>query len=206
MRLRISPLPTQVKSLGPCVSFLTVLLCFAVFLASQAQAEIHPETVFLADSKKTARYKKQGLFTGGDQSVNRVVVKNIRRSTQRDYERIVIDLEGSHDGEPLAIERPPYYQVSLSPEESKVVLSIWGTPRIEFDTPSVVQSFHKSALIEKLELLPKVEENIWTFALKLKSPSPVEVFELSQAPGSSGMARIIIDISKGALKKKTGRN
>ena len=46
----------------------------------------------------------------------------------------------------------------------------------------------RSAVVQKLVLLPRVEKDSWTFALEMKSDQPIEVFELKNP------VRIILDI------------
>ena len=153
-----------------------------------ALAGLKPESVRVADGKKTEAYLRDGLFIGGDRAITQSIIRDIRRADNSQYERIVIDLEGSLGGEAAAIPRPPFFQASVTPDEKRIVLSIWGNPELRFDASKVLGAFKKSKAISKVELLPKVEEQVWTFALNLKKEVRVEVFELG-AP-----TRIILDI------------
>ena len=164
-----------------------------------AQAEIRPDKVYVADFKKNQLYRKEGLVTGGDRLIGNVVIKDIRRASNREggpgakgdtYERIVIDLQGMLNGETAAISRPPYYQLALKPKKNRILVSIWGNPQLAFDSKKVANEFKKSSIIREIKLLPKVEQDLWTFAIDLKIPLNVEVFELR------GPARVIVDISK----------
>lgn len=169
-------------------------LMFALLaLPGFAQAELRPDKVHVADSKKTQAYIRDGLITGGDKAIDEVVVKDIRRASNAGYERIVVDLEGSINGEPAAISRPPYFQISVTPDERRIVFTIWGKPKLGFDSRRVVNAFKRSSVIQSVELLPRVEENTWSFVFGLKGESPVEVFELSNP------VRIIMDV-KGDAK------
>ncbi len=150
------------------------------------------EKVFVADSKKTKTPIQHGLIIGGDRAINQVMIKDIRFSSQIGYERVVIDLEGTHNGETSGIPRPPYYQVEVSTDQKRIGISVWGRPELRFDSRKVNAVFKKSALIGNISLLPKVEDDVWTFVLPIKTNAQVEVFELSQP------VRIIMDIS---LKK-----
>jgi hypothetical protein len=157
--------------------------------SSAASAELRPDKVHVADAKKNLSYIRDGLFVGGDKAIDEVVVKDIRRAANPGgFERVVIDLEGSKNGEPAAIPRPPYYQVSVTPDEKRLVFTLWGKPKLGFDSNRVVAAFRKSSVIENVVLLPKVEDNTWTFVFELKGDSPVEVFELADP------VRVIIDI------------
>lgn len=73
-------------------------------------AEIRPESVHVADSKKTKAYVKDGLIIGGDRQIDGVIVQDIRRATNPGYDRIVIDLKSSQKGEPTEIQRPPTFK------------------------------------------------------------------------------------------------
>ena len=166
--------------------------------AGAARAELRPDKVHVADSKKNQSYIRDGLITGGDKAIDEVVVKDIRRAANPGYERIVIDLEGTHDGEAAAIPRPPFYQISVTPDEKRIVVTIWGKPRLAFDSKRVVASFKKSSVIQDVQLMPRVEENTWSFVFGMKGDSPVEVFELTNP------VRIIMDIKGGVAAEHTG--
>ncbi len=159
---------------------------------SERALNFNTEKVFVADSKKTKTPIKDGLIIGGDRAINQVMIKDIRFSSQAGFERIVIDLEGTQNGEKAAIPRPPYYQVDVSSDQKRIGVSVWGNPELRFDAHKIHTAFKKSSILKSIGLLPKLEDDVWTFALALKSNANVEVFELSQP------VRIIIDIS---LKK-----
>ncbi len=163
----------------------------------EARAALRPDKVHVADAKKTQAYVRDGLIVGGDAAIDDVTVRDIRRATNRDFERIVIDLEGTLAGEPAAIQRPPYYHVAVTPDEKRLVLTLWGRPKLAFDSGLVVRTFKKSSVIGTVELLPRLDDESWTFVLGLKEGSPVEVFELSNP------VRIIVDIkSSGAAPRR----
>jgi hypothetical protein len=172
---------------------LTVSLLLAV--SASARAELRPEKVYIAEARKTQTYIKDGLIVGGDQAIQDVVIKDIRRAKNGLFERVVIDLEGNQNGEPAAIQRPPYYQVAVTPDEKRLVFTVWGKPKLGLDAKKVNAAFKNSQSIQDVQLYPKVEKDSWTFALDMKAGQAVEVFELSDP------VRIIIDIraSKGTL-------
>ncbi len=149
----------------------------------------------MTDSKKTQAYIEDGIFVGGDRAVDAVVIKDIRRAKNGDLERIVLDLEGSINGEPSAIGRSPYYQVAVNKEEGRVVVTIWGKPRLQFEPAKVMKGFQKSALISSIEMLPKLESDSWTFVLGFKDSRSIEVFELADP------VRIILDVKQETKKK-----
>ncbi len=173
---------------------------FGLGLAVQGStgfAGLTPDALKVADGKKTQAYLKDGVVVGGDRAIGNCIIRDIRRASNGDYERVVIDLEGSLNGEPAAIPRPPFFQAAITPDEKRVVLSIWGAPELRFEAQKVISSFRKSQLISKVDLLPKVEPEVWTFALNLKSDAAVEVFELSSP------TRIILDVRDAKARKKT---
>jgi hypothetical protein len=177
---------------------LRIVVAGAVLLiAKVASASLEPSRFFQADGKKTENYISDGLVVGGDPAIQSVRVTEIRRAANPKFERIVIDLDASRqDGEATALARPPYYQVSVNPEEKRLVYTIWGKPQLDFKAPAVVAALKKSNVIESVEILPAVHADQWTFVLNLKAGSPVEVFDLVQP------ARIITDIRLGRALPK----
>lgn len=153
-----------------------------------AQADLRPEKVYVAENRKTQTYIKDGLIVGGDQAIQDVIVKDIRRAKNPLFERIVVDLEGNQAGEPAAIQRPPYYQVAVTPDEKRLVFTVYGKPKVGLDAKKVNNEFKHSEWVQGIELFPKMERDSWTFALDMKSGQAVEVFELSDP------VRVIIDI------------
>ena len=68
-----------------------------------------------------------------------------------------------------------------------MLVTIWGHPKLAFDAKKVSSLFKSSSTISSIEMLPKIEQDSWTFALQIKPGESVEVFELSDP------VRIIID-------------
>lgn len=159
-------------------------------LARPLMAEIRPEKIHLAESKKNKSYLHDGLIVGGDQAMDDVTIQDIRRSSNPDFERIVIDLEAKKNGEPSPIQRPPYFQLAVSPDERRLVMSIWGRPKLNFNSKKVIAAFKRSSVIQNVVLLPRLEDDSWTFVFELKSESPVELFELTKP------VRLILDIQR----------
>jgi hypothetical protein len=169
------------------------LFAIALWVSIPATAAIKPERVHTAEAKKNNFYIRDGLIVGGDRAIDQVVIKDIRRAANPAYERVVIDLESSRNGELSPIPRPPYYQVAVTPDEKRLVVTVFGAPRLSFDSGKVASAFRKSKSFREITLLPSVEKDTWTFAFQMKSIAPVEVFELSNP------VRIIIDVK--AAKK-----
>jgi hypothetical protein len=181
------------------------LSLFGIFslLIQPAAAVPRPDHVFTALKRKTDQYIRDGLFVGGDRSIDGVVVNDIRRGApQGNVERWVIDLTANRQGEVTAIPTAPYYQVSYSQDEQRVVVSIWGRPKLEFKAPDVVDRFKKSANFQSVELLPRFEEDSWTFSAVVKPGRTLEVFELANP------VRIIMDVRSSlnsAVKSTTSK-
>lgn len=164
------------------------IAALALILPALAFADLKPELVRVADGKKSGYYIQDGMVTGGDQAIDEVVVKDIRRAVNPGFERIVIDLEGTKNGEAAAIPRPPYYQVSVNSDENRLIFSVWGKPKVQIDSRKAVSIFKKSPVVQSLNLLPPMDPDVWTFVIELKGQHPVEVFELTNP------VRIIVDI------------
>jgi hypothetical protein len=161
-----------------------------------SHAEISKEKVYLAERTKNNAYIKEGMFTGGDRSTDQIEIQNIRRSSNKKFERIVIDLKKGDGKKSTELSHPPYYQAAMHYEKARFDVTLFGSPRLTFNPKKVVSAFKKSSVITGIKLLPKLEDDSWTFYLELKPGSLVEVFELSQP------ARIIIDIKKNEGVKK----
>ncbi len=176
-------------------AFLILIGLVFCTLSAVAHAELRPEKVYVAENRKTQTYIKDGLIVGGDQAIQDVIVKDIRRAKNPLFERIVIDLEGNQGGEPAVIQRPPYYQVAVTPDEKRLIFTVFGKPKLQLDAKKIDAEFKHSQWVQGIQLYPKVEKDSWTFALEMKSGQAVEVFELADP------VRIIVDIrnSKGNL-------
>ncbi len=173
------------------VNFILCSVGLMIF-ADATFGSLRSDKVFPADARKTRAYVTDGVIVGGDRAMQDVVVLDMRRSMNREFERLVIDVEASRGEEnPTAIARPPYYQVAVSPEEKRIVFTMWGNPKLVFDAKKVVASFLKSPNVSDISIFPRVDKSNWTFVINMKKGRPVEVFELTDPP------RIIIDINSG---------
>ncbi len=160
-----------------------ILSLFISFAASRASAALEPSQVRAALPKKTESYLRDGVITGGDREIHSGIVKDVRRATNGGFERIVIDLDA---------EKAPYYQAAIDPTSRRILVTIFGSPKLAINAKKIVDQFRASPLVARVEFFPLVEEDSWTFALYLKAAVPVEVFELT-AP-----TRIIFDLKAGA--------
>ncbi len=163
----------QLQKLGQKLGMLVL------FFSLSAQASLDGTRVHAVEPKKTQTYVREGLVVGGDRQVTQVEVKEIRRAMNSGFERIVLDLSSRGT---------PYYQVAVEPEMKRIVFTLFGKPQLGFDPLKVIQGFKKSTLVSRIDLFPRLDENSWSFALNLKVPTPVEVFELSSP------TRIIFDL------------
>ncbi len=165
------------------------LLGFSLLVAitGSARAEIRPDKIFVADEKKSGFYIRDGLIVGGDRAIDPIIVKDIRRAANRGFERVVIDLSTPPD-ETVGVPRPAYFQVAVSPDENRIIFTIWGHPELKFNSQKVLKTFKRSKAVKNVQLFPRVEDSSWTFAFDLKGKHPVEVFELSNP------VRVIMDI------------
>jgi hypothetical protein len=158
------------------------LAILLVLLVSDAVAALEPSKIREALPKKTETYLSEGIVMGGDREVRASIVKDLRRATNAGYERVVLDLEANGT---------PFYQASIEPSAKRIVVTVFGNPRLGLDARRAIESFRKSPLVESIELFPKLEDDAWTFALHLRAAVPAEVFELSSP------TRIIIDLKGG---------
>lgn len=165
----------------------TLFLAVAGF-STVARSDLRPERFHPAQPRKTSAYIRDGVFTGGDRSVDDVEIRDVRHATNRGFERIVVDLGVDRLGATAPLSHAPYYQVAVNPDEKRLVISVWGRPRPVFNARKVRASFRKSRSVQNLALLPPVDPEVWTFVAEMRVNRPVEVFELSDP------ARIIVDI------------
>lgn len=164
-------------------------------LTHAAIGKFSPDLVRTAEPRKNSAYLKHGLFVGGDRDITDVVVSGIRHSKGADYERLVVDLVGNKQGDPVAIQRPPYYQIAVNPELRRLMVTIWGKMKLEFDPLKAISITKKSNVLSGLSLFPLLEQDRWSFEIKMKDEAPVEVFELSDP------VRIIVDVRGKAAAK-----
>ena len=173
LRVRV---PFRKKFFSPTLfNVFFMILGFGVTL----EAKIAPNMIQNALLSKTNAYRDNGLFVGGDSGTEGVVVREIRHGRPKEYEALVIELWQNLSGELTPLNLPPYFHVALIPEEQKIQIAIWGHPTLQYNAKETLRQLKKSTLIEDIDLLPKVENELWTFSLRLKKAVWAEVFELS---------------------------
>lgn len=148
-------------------------------MLSTSQAAIAKTPMYRAEPKKTQVYVREGVIEGGEGPAVGGYVSNIRRSKNPGYERIVLDVDGT------AI---PAFHAALEPDQKRIVFTLNGKTKPAFSPDAVKKAFSKSALVRSIDLYPKIDEESWSFTLRLKEGFPIEIFYLS-SPN-----RIVIDI------------
>lgn len=160
-----------------------------VFFQIQAHAQFDDLKFKQALKLKKDFYLSEGAFTGGDQSSNDFTITNVRvAANPSGYDRVVIDLSGNQLGEKTTLKRPPFYWVEMNPTTKKVVVTLFGKPKLDFSTLSSIQAAKKTRFIDEIEFTPLASQDRWTWAIHTHKSAKVEVFELTDP------ARIIIDL------------
>ncbi len=165
----------------------TLLICLTYLPSSQAQFD---DLKFKQALKlKKDFYLSEGAFTGGDRTSSDFTVSNVRvASNPAGFDRVVIDLSGNQLGEKSPLSRPPFYLVEVDPSDKRVMVTLYGKPKLDFSTMSSIQSAKKTKLISNLEFTPIANKDRWTWAIHTRHVAKAEVFELTSP------ARIIIDL------------
>jgi hypothetical protein len=70
----------------------------------------------------------------------------------------------------------------------RLVFTVWGKPKLALQSDKIVKGFRRSKVVEKVELMPILEKDRWTFVLTLRKGTPAEIFELKNP------LRVILDI------------
>jgi hypothetical protein len=167
--------------------FYSLLISIAFLPTAQAQFD---DLKFKQALKlKKDFYLSEGAFTGGDRLSSDFTVSNVRVATNpAGYDRIVIDLSGNHQGEKSELSRPPFYLIEVDPSDKRILVTLYGSPKLDFSTLSSIQSAKKTKRVSNLEFTPIANKDRWTWAIHTRHTAKVEVFELTNP------ARIIIDL------------
>lgn len=171
------------------MSLLKFSLMSLVFFQFQAHAQFDDLKFKQALKLKKDYYLTEGVFTGGDQSSQDFTITNVRvAANPAGYDRVVIDLSGNELGEKTPLKRPPFYWVEINPTSKKVIITLFGKPKLDFSTLSSIQAAKKTRFIDQIEFTPLANQDRWTWALHTHKAARVEAFELTDP------ARIIIDL------------
>lgn len=138
-----------------------------------------------ATAKKVGKYESEGFFVGGTKESTAVKLKDIRRAKSNEgFERVVLDLEPLNGNSAI-----PYFYVQNAQSESRIVLSIWADVQFDFDADKIQKAFARSAVIKKLNIVPRVENGLMILEFNMNSEkAKIEAFMLSNPN------RIILDI------------
>jgi hypothetical protein len=134
-------------------------------------------------------YTSDGSTSGGDRSSSSFRVSQIRvAANPAGYDRLVVEIQGNSGGEKTSLTRPPFYMVENDPSNKRIVVTVYGKAKLDFSRLSAAQQAKKTHTVSKLEYLPVLDSDRWSFVVHTQVPVKSEVFELSEP------SRIIIDL------------
>ena len=164
-----------------------VIPCFS---GAQAFAQFDEAGFRQALKVKKDIYISEGAYSGGDRASSDFRVTQVRMAPNpAGYDRVVIDLSGNEGGQKSNLSHPPFYLVEVN-SPKKINITLYGKPKLDFSTQSVIQAAKKTKTISRVEFIPLVNADQWTWGIDTQVPVKVEVFELTDP------ARIIIDLKK----------
>ena len=171
------------------IQWFSLLLLVSILALQPAHAQFDELNFKQALKLKKDLYIKDGAFTGGDRTSSDFTVSNVRvASNPAGYDRVVIDLSGNTQGEKSSLTRPPFYLVEVDPTGKRILVTLYGLPKLNFSTMSSNQSAKKAKIISDFEFTPLANKDRWTWAIHTRQIAKAEVFELTSP------ARIIIDL------------
>ncbi len=157
---------------------LSSLFCLSLF---DAQAQFDDTAFRSALKLKKDLYITEGAISGGDRTSSNYKISAIRLAQNpAGYDRIVLDFD--------QLKRPPFFMVENLGVAKKLVVTVYGRPKLDFSTQSSMQAAKKTRTVSAIEFIPLVDIDRFQFSLSTKSPIKSEAFELSDP------ARIIIDL------------
>jgi hypothetical protein len=170
------------------ILFRTFFMLLA-FTAISAHAQFDDSAFKQALHVKKDVYITEGGVSGGDRNSSDFRVNQVRvAANPAGYDRVVIEMKGNDGGEKSALSRPPFYIVDV--KKKKIDITVFGKPKLEFSTQSVIQAAKKTKTIARVDFIPIVSADRWTWSIETQVPVKTEVFELTDP------ARIIIDLKK----------
>ena len=171
-------------------SFL-ILFLPVLFLAQSSHAQFDDLKFKQALKLKKDFYVSDVSITGGDRTSSDFSISNVRiANNPAGFDRVVIDLAGNQNGKKSKLDRPPFYLIQVDSEHKRLLVTLYGKPKLDFSTQSAIQSAKKAKHISEIEFAPLTEQDRWTWAIHTKAVSKAEVFELTEP------ARIIIDLKQ----------
>lgn len=159
------------------------LPAFALLLSFQnANAQFDENGFKQALKVKKNAYLAEGSFSGGDGANTDFHVSQVRvAANPAGYDRLVIELKPEAG-------RPPFYMVENDPSNKRVQVTLYGKAKLDFSSQTAIQQAKKTKHISRLEFLPLLGSDRFTFVIKTQVAVKTEVFELSTP------SRIIIDL------------
>lgn len=168
-------------------TFVTIAL--ALFSLSNAHAQFDELKFKQALKLKKDFYISEGAITGGDRTSDDFTVTNVRiAQNPSGFDRIVIDLAGNEHGNKTKLDRPPFFLVEADQKNKRVLVTVYGKPKLDFSAVGAIQAARKTKSIGGIEFIPLTEKDRWTWSINTKTVAKAEVFELTEP------ARIIIDL------------
>jgi hypothetical protein len=170
---------------------LIALTLVSMICGFSAHAQFDESAFRQALNVKKEIYRAEGAFSGGDRNSSDFRVTQVRvAANPAGYDRVVIDFSGNAMGEKSGLSRPPFYMVEIDGSNHKVNVTVYGKPKLDFSTQTAIQSARKTKTISKLNFVPLVNTDRWTWSIETQSAVKAEVFELTNP------ARIIIDLKR----------
>ncbi len=173
--------------MGP--RFLTLILILISLISINARAQFDEAGFKQALKVKRNAYLSEATFSGGDRKHSDFRVDQVRVAPNpAGYDRLVIELSGNTGGLKTPLDLPPYFMVENDPNNKRVQVTVFGKAKLDFSSQSAIQQARKAKHIARLDFIPLVDQDRWTWTIKTQVPVKAEVFELSEP------ARIIIDV------------
>tara|TARA_Y100000590_G_C15205795_1_gene820546 strand:- start:14 stop:535 length:522 start_codon:yes stop_codon:yes gene_type:complete len=166
---------------------------FITFLTDVHSESLSDVIFHFADFKKTYGYLPEGVFLGGSVKQADFVFSDIQFVKEKGFYRFLIEAEGNQDAELSSIPRFPAFHLNLDSKRKQMIVTFFGSSKIEVDLNSLRKRILKSPLVHDVEFYPRLEDDRWTFTLYLKKKYPIEVYELKSP------SRLVIDMSTRAV-------
>lgn len=162
------------------------LLCAAIifFIPSLSYGTEAIRKLLPAAGNKNSIYLEEATFHNNNRGSSLYILKNVRWAKQKDFERIVFDIESSPEEKRL-----PYFQINIEPISRRITVEIKDIKKLE---PSVrsKKKWDKSSLIKSFYVFPQMEGNLVSINIKLNKATLLESFYLLNPK------RIVLDLKK----------
>jgi hypothetical protein len=163
-----------------------LLIILSALVYQNIYARFAPERVLTALTSSSEQFISNGVFQGGDRTVLESAIQNIQRQTVKGShaERFVVQLQQLgqlEKGKAPLLQACPYYQVAIDPDNRRLSLSIWPQVADQLQIADLERQFVKSELIQKILLVPRLENEIWSLVFELKKTIEIQVYEQPSA-------------------------